>query len=42
MQGYQLDSNNGTCLEICGDGIVINMECDDGNIISGDGCSRYC
>ena len=27
------------CEDICGDGIIINKQCDDGNVISGDGCS---
>jgi proprotein convertase subtilisin/kexin type 5 len=30
------------CVVICGDGIVINEACDDGNTISGDGCSSTC
>ena len=31
------------CLQICGDGILASTEsCDDGNIISGDGCSAAC
>jgi cysteine-rich repeat protein len=30
------------CIEICGDGFVINAECDDGNLIDGDGCSSTC
>ena len=33
----------GTCAVRCGDGIVAAMEgCDDGNVISGDGCSATC
>jgi cysteine-rich repeat protein len=36
----QYYSRNGTtCSETCGDGYVINAECDDGNTLSGDGCS---
>jgi len=30
------------CVEICGDGIVINDLCDDGNTLNGDGCSENC
>ncbi|CDW87978.1 cadg multi-domain protein [Stylonychia lemnae] len=30
------------CEDICGDGIVVNKQCDDGNLISGDGCSKLC
>jgi cysteine-rich repeat protein len=30
------------CMEICGDGIVINDPCDDGNTLNGDGCSEFC
>ena len=30
------------CVEICGDGIRIEHECDDGNLIDGDGCSKDC
>ena len=32
------------CKEICGDGITIGdmYECDDGNLINGDGCSSLC
>ena len=35
---------NGDCSAICGDGIIIfpNEECDDGNTLSGDGCSSSC
>jgi cysteine-rich repeat protein len=31
-----------TCLLVCGDGRVITEDCDDGNILSGDGCSPNC
>lgn len=37
---YYLSS--GVCLEICGDGLLFNLECDDGNTINGDGCSSVC
>ena len=30
------------CEDKCGDGILINKGCDDGNTISGDGCSQLC
>ena len=34
----------GLCLEICGDGIRVSstIQCDDGNMASGDGCSSDC
>ncbi len=34
--------NSGQCIQICGDGIRLGEECDDGNTESGDGCSRDC
>lgn len=40
--GYQFDSSNKTCIEICGDGILFLYACDDGNIKNGDGCSSIC
>ena len=43
--GYYTDPTNATnCLEICGDGkrILNTTECDDGNGLSGDGCSSDC
>jgi cysteine-rich repeat protein len=40
--GHYLDEVTGTC-EICGDSFVAREEeCDDGNLISGDGCSPTC
>jgi cysteine-rich repeat protein len=39
------DLKLGVCVPICGDGILITElkeKCDDGNIISGDGCSEIC
>lgn len=43
------DGNKDVCRPICGDGITMWMlnadvkeECDDGNMISGDGCSSNC
>jgi cysteine-rich repeat protein len=40
-RGYQVLSDN-TCGEICGDGILIYLQCDDGNTLNGDGCSSKC
>lgn len=34
--------NGSACIDFCGDGKVINDECDDGNAESGDGCSSTC
>jgi large repetitive protein len=32
-----------TCYEICGDGLYLGQyQCDDGNVVSGDGCSATC
>ena len=32
-----------TCVAVCGDARnAASEECDDGNLISGDGCSKYC
>jgi cysteine-rich repeat protein len=33
---------NFICQEICGDGVIVNAECDDANVFSGDGCSSSC
>jgi cysteine-rich repeat protein len=30
------------CYEICGDGLLFELACDDGNNIDGDGCSTTC
>jgi fibro-slime domain-containing protein len=30
------------CTSTCGDGLVVDEECDDGNTASGDGCSSAC
>lgn len=30
------------CKETCGDGIAGTFACDDGNTLSGDGCSSVC
>ena len=37
---YQILNN--TCSEICGDGVLIVLPCDDGNTVNGDGCSSNC
>jgi cysteine-rich repeat protein len=35
--------SSGECVENCGDGLNFGlMQCDDGNSISGDGCSSSC
>lgn len=35
--------SSGACVEICGDGKNFGLvECDDGNLINGDGCSSTC
>jgi cysteine-rich repeat protein len=33
---------NVTCDDTCGDGFKIYVECDDGNLVNGDGCSNQC
>jgi fibro-slime domain-containing protein len=35
-------SGDGPCTSACGDGIVLNEACDDGNALSGDGCDENC
>lgn len=30
------------CIDICGDGLLTDLECDDGNKVDGDGCSSTC
>ena len=39
---YFLDVDTGKCIEICGDGVLFSLECDDNNTIDGDGCSSVC
>ncbi|KAM3134120.1 hypothetical protein pb186bvf_013741 [Paramecium bursaria] len=40
-QGYYLKQDK--CIQICSDGIKTDQEdCDDGNLISGDGCDSNC
>jgi len=29
-------------LDICGDGFLYTLPCDDGNLVNGDGCSSLC
>ena len=41
-QGYYLNQTSNICQQICGDGVIIYLECDDGNLIDGDGCSSSC
>lgn len=41
VPGYAIDST-GDCSEICGDGKVYYYQCDDGNLLAGDGCSPNC
>jgi proprotein convertase subtilisin/kexin type 5 len=37
------DPNNQGCVEICGDGFNFGMvQCDDGNLMNGDGCNSKC
>lgn len=38
--GYELVGSH--CQSICGDGLIFTEACDDGNNISGDGCSSIC
>lgn len=41
VPGYYLDTSK-ACREICGDGILFVLACDDGNKLDGDGCSSNC
>jgi cysteine-rich repeat protein len=38
--GYAL--NGAICDEVCGDGMLFVLPCDDGNLLDGDGCSKTC
>lgn len=41
LTGFSLSSN--ICSSLCGDGILVIIEqCDDGNLVNGDGCSSNC
>jgi len=35
-------ASTGQCTSKCGDGLVNNEQCDDGNAVDGDGCSSTC
>jgi cysteine-rich repeat protein len=39
--GYE-DVGVAMCGDICGDGQALSSACDDGNTVSGDGCSSTC
>ncbi|CAD8062024.1 unnamed protein product [Paramecium sonneborni] len=40
-QGFHIIDSQ--CISICGDGIQVEQEeCDDGNIVNGDGCDQFC
>jgi proprotein convertase subtilisin/kexin type 5 len=41
VTGFYLDVNH-ACREICGDGKLYVLQCDDGNTLDGDGCSSSC
>lgn len=41
VRGYHIDFT-GDCNEICGDGLLLKYQCDDGNRRNGDGCSSNC
>jgi cysteine-rich repeat protein len=41
--GWMCTGSPSTCNTICGDNIIAGSEqCDDGNLVSGDGCSSTC
>lgn len=41
--GYEyVSATTDVCTEICGDGLVFTLPCDDGNLVDGDGCSATC
>jgi cysteine-rich repeat protein len=44
MMAYYINSTTNLCQDICGDSHTPNKTgiCDDGNLISGDGCSSTC
>lgn len=41
-EGFFMNYEKVRCDEICGDGILFNLPCDDGNLNNGDGCSSTC
>jgi cysteine-rich repeat protein len=42
ISGFTYNSSTSLCNEICGDGLLFELNCDDGNNIDGDGCSSIC
>lgn len=42
VQGPNTAPFSNSCNEACGDGSKMTLPCDDGNTISGDGCSNTC
>lgn len=43
ITGYKYKAEAPYCEEICGDGLNLGaFECDDGNVLDGDGCSSNC
>ena len=45
MDGFSLEffsEDVSVCIEECGDGTRFKDECDDGNLLNGDGCSNQC
>lgn len=41
--GYVWDGGLLRCVSVCGDGVKVGGEdCDDGNVVDGDGCSGEC
>ncbi|CAD8192950.1 unnamed protein product [Paramecium pentaurelia] len=41
--GYYSDQINNKCYSICGDSLkAVDEECDDGNLLVGDGCDQNC
>lgn len=41
ISGY-IDNSVSRCKEICGDGLIYEDTCDDGNTNNDDGCSSVC
>lgn len=37
-----MNLKDNSCYEKCGDGILFDMQCDDGNNLDFDGCSHSC
>ena len=40
--GYFMNLSTIICEEICGDGFLYELPCDDGNLVDGDGCNSEC